>query len=393
MNIVSKFSNYKIIVRKPFDEIIIKFCENLSKKIMKNKKYNIYPDLKQFGFWCRKKNLIKFKKNNTRNNLNLLGRGLAFHVPPSNVPMNFAYTTLFGLLSGCTNVIRIPTRKFNEVDQLISIINKNLKLKQFRSIKNMIHFIRYEKSDKISLHLSKISDVRLIWGGDETIKRFKEYPTKLKNVDLMFPSKTSGCIIDCSKLSKIKNEKFINFINNFYNDVYTFDQMGCSSPKVIYWIKNSKNSDKVIENFWDELSNLIKKKYENNLPETNKKLKLLQNISIKNNFTYYLNKNKKNFYLTRLYSKKIIINKPEDEIGFGTFQEFKIRELEAVKKLIPTNFQTLTYFGIKKRDLIRFIYNNKINNINRIVPAGSAFNMNLFWDGYDIVSSMTQVIE
>ena len=35
--------------------------------------------------------------------------------------------------------------------------------------------------------------------------------------------------------------------------------MGCSSPKVIYWIKNSKNSDKVIENFWDELSNLIKK--------------------------------------------------------------------------------------------------------------------------------------
>ena len=158
--------------------------------------------------------------------------------------MNFAYTTLFGLLSGCTNVIRIPTRKFNEIDQLISIINKNLKLKQFRSIKNMIHFIRYKKSDKISLHLSKISDVRLIWGGDETIKRFKEYPTKLKNVDLMFPSKTSGCIIDCSKLSKIKNEKFINFINNFYNDVYTFDQMGCSSPKVIYWIKNSKNLTK-----------------------------------------------------------------------------------------------------------------------------------------------------
>ena len=55
MNIVSKFSNYKIIIRKPFDEIIIKFCENLSKEIMKNKKYNIYPDLKQFGFWCRKK--------------------------------------------------------------------------------------------------------------------------------------------------------------------------------------------------------------------------------------------------------------------------------------------------------------------------------------------------
>ena len=195
----------------------------------------------------------------------------------------------------------------------------------------MIHFIRYEKSDKISLHLSKISDVRLIWGGDETIKRFKEYPTKLKNVDLMFPSKTSGCIIDCSKLSKIKNEKFINFINNFYNDVYTFDQMGCSSPKVIYWIKNSKNSDKVIENFWDELSNLIKKKYENNLPETNKKLKLLQNISIKNNFTYYLNKNKKNFYLTRLYSKKLLLTNLKMKSVLVHFKNLKLESLKQSK--------------------------------------------------------------
>ena len=351
MNIVSKFSNYKIIIRKPFDEIIIKFCENLSKEIMKNRKYNIYPDLKQFGFWCRKKNLIKFKKNNTRNNLNLLGRGLAFHVPPSNVPMNFAYSTLFGLLSGCTNVIRIPTRKFNEIDQLISIINKNLKLKQFRSIKNMIHFIRYKKSDKISLHLSKISDVRLIWGGDETIKRFKEYPTKLKNVDLMFPSKTSGCIIDCSKLSKIKNEKFINFINNFYNDVYTFDQMGCSSPKVIYWIKNSKNSDKVIENFWDELSNLIKKKYENNLPETNKKLKLLQNISIKNNFTYYLNKNKKNFYLTRLYSKKLLLTNLKMKSVLVHFKNLKLESLKQSKNLFQQTFKHLLILGLRKEIL------------------------------------------
>lgn len=393
MNVISKFSKSKLSTCEPFNDVIINFFEKLSNEIMKNKKYNIYPDLKQFGFWCRKKNLVKLKKQNTRNNLNLLGRGLAFHVPPSNVPMNFAYTMLFGMLSGCTNIIRIPTRKFNEIDKLILIIKKSLKLKKFRSIKKKLHFIKYKKSDEISLHLSKISDVRLIWGGDETIKKFKEYPTKLKNIDLMFPSKTSGCIIDCEKLSKIKSENFKNLINNFFNDAYTFDQMGCSSPKVVYWINNTRYSEEVIENFWDELSVLIKKKYAHNLPETNKKLKLLQNISLKNKFKYNLKKNLKNFYLTRIYSKKTIINRPEDEIGFGTFQEYKIRKLEELKKLIPSNFQTLTYFGIDKKNLIKFIYNNEIKNIDRIVPIGSAFNMNLFWDGYDVISSMTKVIE
>ena len=62
-----------------------------------------------FGFWCRNTNLQKLKQKYSQKFLeNKMGIGLLFHIPPSNVISNFAYSLLFGLLSGNTNVVRIP---------------------------------------------------------------------------------------------------------------------------------------------------------------------------------------------------------------------------------------------------------------------------------------------
>ena len=30
------------------------------------------------------------------------------------------------------------------------------------------------------------ADCRLIWGGDETVNKFKKYKTQIKNIDLLF---------------------------------------------------------------------------------------------------------------------------------------------------------------------------------------------------------------
>ena len=54
----------------------------------------------------------------------LLGRGNIFHIAPSNVPMNFAYSLAFGLLSGNNNIVRIPSRNFFQVDILCKIFKK-----------------------------------------------------------------------------------------------------------------------------------------------------------------------------------------------------------------------------------------------------------------------------
>ena len=105
----------------------------------------------------------------------MLGNGIVFHLSPSNIPMNFAYSLVFGLLSGNNNILRLPSKKFIQTEILCNILNRSLKKKKFIFLQNKICLIRYEKSDEISQYFSKIADARLIWGGDNTITQFKKF--------------------------------------------------------------------------------------------------------------------------------------------------------------------------------------------------------------------------
>jgi len=53
----------------------------------------------------------------------------------------------------------------------------------------------------------------------------------------------------------------------------------------------------------------------------------------------------------------------------------------------------MTYFGISKEYLKKFIINNKVKGIDRIVPIGQALNISLNWDGYDINKILTRIID
>ena len=50
-----------------------------------------------------------------------MGRGTVLHITPSNVPTNFAYSMVFGLLSGNNNIIRLPSKNFLQVKILCEI--------------------------------------------------------------------------------------------------------------------------------------------------------------------------------------------------------------------------------------------------------------------------------
>ena len=161
----------------------------------------------------------------------MLGRGTVLHITPSNVPMNFAYSYMFGILSGNNNIVRLPSRKFVQINILNKIISKILKKAKYSIIKEKTCFIRYEKSDEISNYLSKDMDARLIWGGDTTINHFKSFDTSPRCIDLTFPDRYSISIVNLDKVFRLKKEEIKNLANKFYNDCYLMDQQGCSSPQ------------------------------------------------------------------------------------------------------------------------------------------------------------------
>lgn len=368
-----------------FDKDIILFLNAISKEILKNSKCRKFPDLIAFGFWCRSSN-VRTISNNYSFFKNRMGRGSVLHITPSNVPTNFAYSMVFGLLSGNNNIIRLPSKNFVQVEILCNILRKLSKNKNYKKSFNKLLLIKYDNSDPISSELSKDVEARIIWGGDNTINRFRKFITKPRCIDLAFANRYSVSIIDSNKLGKLNSHDLIILAQKFYNDTYTMDQFGCSSPNSVFWLGKNKVA-KIL--FWNALGRIVNKRYDLDISGVNRKISNLMN--------YTLNKNKKfklkidNFNLIRIKSEKINFDNFEN-VNFGTFLEVNLSSINHLKKYTSEKLQTVTYYGTDFEDIKKFIIKNKIKGIDRIVPIGRAFDITPEWDGIDIISTLSRTI-
>ena len=93
----------------PFSEPVMDFLSALSERIKSDDLLRSDEEIRAFGFWCRRANLERYRNQYTGNDFRL-GRGLVFHIAPSNIPAMFAWSMAIGLLAGNSNIIRISSR-------------------------------------------------------------------------------------------------------------------------------------------------------------------------------------------------------------------------------------------------------------------------------------------
>ena len=382
--VVGKF-NFKDGPNDIFSKNIILLLNEISKEILNNKKCKKFPDLVTFGFWCRKSNIKRIFNNYNFFN-NRMGRGTVLHITPSNIPTNFAYSMVFGLLSGNNNIIRLPSKNFLQVKILCEILKKLSTKKIYRESFHRLLLIKYQNSDLISSELSKNVEARVIWGGDSTINKFKTFKTKPRCIDLSFANRYSISLIDSNKLAKLNSRNLSNLAKKFYNDTYTMDQFGCSSPSSVFWLGKNNLAKK---KFWFELSEIVNKEYDLDLSGANKKISNLMSFTLNKNKRFKTNI--KNFNLIKLKSKKLSFDNFEN-VNFGTFFEINLPNINYLRKYTSEKLQTITYFGTNFKSIKKFIIKNKIKGIDRIVPIGNAFDLTPEWDGIDIISTLSRTL-
>jgi len=395
---MKKLKNIKILagddktynnVRLPFEEKSLNFFNELSNKISNYKHIEKYPDLSSVAFFCRKANLINFKNKYLDNNQIRIGRGLVFHIAPSNAPTNFLYSLIFGLLTGNSNIIKISSKNYDQVKIICALINELLK-NRYKNLNKFIKIIQYDNSqEKVTKEISQMSDARIIWGGDKTVEKIKKFEIKPNAVDISFADRYSICVINSKKFLSLRLEEKKLLVNKFYNDTFTLDQNGCSSPHLILWY--GANLKKVKEIFWSLLANVVKKRY--NLIESaavNKYMllckSLMQNNNIKDLKIY-------NNSLYTLSIKKLRNDVTNYKGQWGYFYQYQIKNLKELKKIDTKKIQTLTYFGFKKSELKKIILNYQLKGVDRIIPIGQALDLDFIWDGYDIYSFLTRAID
>jgi hypothetical protein len=71
----------------------------------------------------------------------------------------------------------------------------------------------------------------------------------------------------------------------------------------------------------------------------------------------------------------------------------KCNNIKNIKIPISKNYQTISYFGLNKKQKDEIFLNDSLKNFNRIVPIGNTMNFQLTWDGYDLINYLTKKIE
>jgi len=377
--------NKEIINRpiKPYSDEAINFLDEFSKNLLAHPLTKLYPDISTLAFWCRKAHILKLKHNFSSNNR--LGWGIVFHITPSNIPINFFFSYLFALLAGNSSIVRVPSKNYPQIDIILDVLDKTFK--NHKTVSKMSMFISYEKSDNITLYFSNIAQARIIWGGDKTINTIKRIPVNPKIQDIVFADRYSFCIIDAYNLKSLTDKEILTLAKKFYNDTYLMDQNGCSSPHLIIW----KNKNLIqIDRFYKALQKIVKKEYRlEYIMSVDKFTKsCLDSVYLKNiDIKYYDN----DIYVVTLNNLDENIDKLRGQSGY--FYQYFIDDIDEIINIINTKFQTLTYFGVNPHELREFIFKNHLLGIDRIVPVGMAFEMDVVWDGYDIISLLSRKIK
>jgi hypothetical protein len=372
---------------QPYDELICNFIGELSIELNLSPLSNKYSDIKTLAFWCRKKNIINIKKNFISNETRL-GLGLVFHITPSNIPTNFAYSLIFGLITGNSNIVKVPSQKFEQVKIICRAINKVLK-KKYKTLRKMILIVRYTNNDNYTRKISSICNARIIWGGDNSIRNIRKFEINQRSLDIAFADRYSFCAMGTMEILKLNNNQIQRLVEKFYNDTYLVDQNACSSPHLILWL--GRNVVKARKKFWKNLYVYVDKKYHlTEIASIDKYTQLCRDIlSLKNMKKYER-------YGNSIYT--IQLNHLDKELHnlrgkWGFFYEYEINNLNKIKNYINNKYQTLTYFGLNKNILKDFILKNKLQGIDRVVPVGQALDISFFWDGYDLNRILTRVVD
>lgn len=247
---------------KPFAQQTFDFIDALSSSIMQSASARKHPELMALAFWMRKANLTRLAESFYKEigDRIYVPRGTVFHVAPSNVDTIFVYSWFLAMLSGCRNIVRLSSKRTEQAIVLTDLISDLLEDLKHQDIAKRTLLVRYPADNSITADFSAACDVRVIWGGNSTVEQIRAIPIPAAAMDIAFSNKYSIALIHAERWLTHNEGKRDAEVNEFWNDAYWFDQMGCSSPRLVLWVGEVESVQKAAKDFWSRLDALLTKK-------------------------------------------------------------------------------------------------------------------------------------
>lgn len=372
----------------PFASEIVDLLGEVSQVLMSNTQSRGHSDVMTFAFWCRPASIHAIKSSYSDLS-SRIGRGLVFHVAPMNVPVNFAYSLVAGLLAGNANVVKVPSREFAQVELIVQAFNEVLNEPKHERLQNMIRLVRYPRDQsEITNLLSSMCDVRVIWGGDRSIASIRNSPLEPRSFDVTFADRHSIAILDAHEYVRLTDKR--SLAQRFYNDTLLTDQTACTSPHLILWIGAAEIVEQAKSAFWSLLHEEARVRY--SLTGVSAISKTAAAFRYLAGHAGAIMSQAPDNLITRVAVAQADISVDQWRDSCGLFYEITLEELSGLVPTISNRTQTVAYFGLEPSRVREIVQGQGLAGIDRVVPIGSTLDFSLHWDGYDLIRTLSRHI-
>lgn len=371
----------------PYAPTVCLFLEEWSKILRQDSQTALLPDVATFSFWCRPANMKRWAER-FDGGRSRLGRGLVFHIAPSNVPVNFAFSLAFGLLAGNANLVRVPSHLFPQTDLLCRTLREALSDDRFESIRLGTSLVRYARESGWTERFSARCDARVIWGGDETIRQVRCLPIPPRAVEITFADRYSLCFIQTEAIAALSDAKLDRLAADFCGDAYLMGQGACSSPHLIVWLGDGDLAAR--RRFWNAVKRAAKKFPLPSVGVMDKFTRLCAN-AVAFDGLGAVERTDNSLYVVPLERLPERLDALRGQSGL--FYEYVAGRFDDWAARVTDKFQTVTCFGLERKRVVDEILRRGLAGIDRVVPIGSALDIGPVWDGCDVIETLSRIVD
>lgn len=377
----------------PFDQARIDFSDAVSRAIFRRPRCRAFPELVAVAFWLRRAAVLRmadrFAALEEAGSLRV-PRGLAFHVPPTNVDTMFAYSLIASFLVGNVNLVRVsPSRPSEQVAVLCEVLREVLAEDRFAAFGDELAVVSYSHEPEPTAIASQEADVRLLWGGDETINHLRAVPVRAGAHDLTFGDRFSFAVLRPEAVLDAAEPSRYELADRMFNDAYWFDQLACSSPRLVVWVGSREDAAGARRLLFGDLARVI----------ADRGYALAPGASVsKLTFLYGALIDRPIESLYRAGNELVVLSLSNlsgfdrTHPGAGLFFEARVDDLADLAAFVNRKDQTLAAYGFSRKELTAFARLLQGRGIDRIVEFGDALSFSSVWDGYDLLAELTRTV-
>ncbi len=368
----------------PFDSGVTDACIEISQRLLRDSRAKQYPELLALGFWMRKAELQRLREQFDllkREDRLLVPCGTVFHLPPRNVDTMFVYSWLLSALTGNCNVMRLSPERSDSTNELLRIFSEALQAADSAARENT-WIVSYGHEIEPTEALSQLCDMRVIWGGDDTVSTIRKISLPPHTRETVFGDRFSLAAIATKPYLELRESERATLAKRFFDDSFWFDQMACSSPRLVVWCGPSDNAVAASADLF---------------PRVNDYAVRHKTIQAAHSMHRFLSSclaildrpvtNYRRFSALSVLTLESLDGFSRSHPGGNVFLECQVERIADIAPALCRRDQTLSCFGFPAEELKSLA--SKLNGraLDRIVPIGHALQFGRFWDGNDLLQA------